>query len=221
MELIKKTLSEKKRIFIPVLILAFVFSLGFIFNFTQENSNTSLDKQIVINSEIPIAEATSLSNKVEVKSNQAAVKSGLPVRLEIPSIKVNATVLSVGLTSDGAMDSPVGPAPAGWYMLGPKPGEVGNAVIDGHSGWKGGIPAVFDDLYKVKIGDKVYVKDDKGATITFVVREVKIYNPNADATNVFISTDGKSHLNLITCTGFWNKILKSHSDRLVVFTDKE
>lgn len=214
MELIKKTLSEKKRIFIPVLILVFVFFLVFIFNFKQEKSNTPLDNQVVVNSETPIAEATVLSVKEEVKL-------GLPVNLKIPSIKVDATVLSVGLTPDGAMDSPVGPAPAGWYNLGPRPGEQGSAVIDGHSGWRNDIPAVFDDLYKVKIGDKIYVEDNMGATTTFVVREVKTYNPNADASNVFISNDGKSHLNLITCTGFWNKILKSHSDRLIVFTDKE
>ena len=146
---------------------------------------------------------------------------GNPVRLRIPSINVDSAIEYVGLTSAGAMDSPLGPAEAGWYMLGPRPGEEGSAVIAGHSGWRNNIPAVFDDLYKVKIGDKIYVKDDTGATITFVVRELRTYKPTADAFDVFSSSDGKAHLNLITCTGFWNKILKSRSDRLVVFTDRE
>jgi hypothetical protein len=47
------------------------------------------------------------------------------------------------------------------------------------------------------------------------------YDPNISATDVFISSDKKSHLNLITCTGTWDSILKSHSSRLIVFTDKE
>jgi len=53
-----------------------------------------------------------------------------------------------------------------------------------------------------------------------VVRESQKYQPKADASNIFGSNDDKSHLNLITCTGFWNRILKSRSERLVVFADK-
>ncbi|MFA5840707.1 MAG: class F sortase [Candidatus Paceibacterota bacterium] len=142
-------------------------------------------------------------------------------RLKIPKINVDATVENLGLTFDGAMEVPKGPANAAWYSLGTPPGDIGSSVIDGHSGWKNGIPAVFDNLYKLKKGDKIYVQDKKGIVTTFVVRESRKYNPNADATGVFTSSDGKAHLNLITCTGLWNKIWKSHSERLVVFADKE
>ncbi len=144
----------------------------------------------------------------------------LPVRLKIPAIKVDAAIESVGLTKDGAVDAPSGPKNAGWFSLGAHPGEIGSAIIDGHSGWKKG-PAVFDTLYKLKKGDKIYVEDETGGTIIFIVREIRKYNPKADAVEVFSSDDGQAHLNLITCTGFWNKIAKSHSQRLVVFTDKE
>jgi hypothetical protein len=58
-------------------------------------------------------------------------------------------------------------------------------------------------------------------TTTFVVRESRSFNPNADASDVFNSNDEKSHLNLITCEGSWNKDSKSYSQRLVIFTDKE
>ena len=50
---------------------------------------------------------------------------------------------------------------------------------------------------------------------------IKKYDPNADAKDVFNLNDGKAHLNLITCVGIWNKIKKSRSERLVVFTDRE
>jgi sortase (surface protein transpeptidase) len=83
------------------------------------------------------------------------------------------------------------------------------------------MPAVFDNLYRIQKGDKIYIEDNNGIIISFVVRGSQKYGSKADALNVFYSNDGKSHLNLITCTGIWDKIWKSRSDRLVVFTDKE
>jgi sortase A len=146
---------------------------------------------------------------------------GLPVRLKIPKINVDAAVEYVGLASNGAMDVPKGAADVAWFDPGPRPGEKGSAVIAGHEGWKNGIPAVFDDLHTLQQGDKLYIEDEKGATTAFVVRELRIYGENEDASGVFGSSDGKAHLNLITCEGVWNTTRKSYSDRLVVFADKE
>lgn len=146
---------------------------------------------------------------------------GIPLRLKIPKIKVDSTLESVGLTVKGEVGIPKGPISAAWFNLSPRPGNNGNAVITGHYGvWKGGLPTVFNNLYKLNKGDKIYVKDDKGATTTFVVRELRTYDLKTNASEVFISKDGKAHLNLITCEGIWNKKSKSYSQRLVVFTDK-
>lgn len=162
----------------------------------------------------PLKEGTSVSAA-------GAANPGLPVRLKIPRLYVNSAIEYVGLTPDGAVGVPTGPVNAAWFNLGPHPGQKGSAVIVGHYGWKNGIPAVFDNLSKVRKGDKVYVQDASGATITFVVREVRTYGQNEDATAVFTASDGKAHLNLITCSGVWNKAQKSYSTRLVVFTDRE
>lgn len=149
------------------------------------------------------------------------VKMGIPLRLKIPTIKVDATVEPVGLTPQGAMGVPTGPATVAWLNLGPRPGEMGSAAIAGHYGWKDGIPAVFDNLHKLVVGDKLYVEDDQGATVTFVVRELHTYNLKEDVTNVFNSSNGQAHLNLITCQGVWNKAKQSYSNRLVIFATKE
>lgn len=145
----------------------------------------------------------------------------LPARLKIPSIKIDAPVKYVGLTSDGAMDVPEGPGEVAWFNLGSRPGEEGSAVIAGHYGWKNNIPAVFDDLDKLREGDRVSIEGEKGEIITFIVRETRIYGKDEVAPDVFFSTDGKAHLNLVTCTGDWNEANKTFSERLVVFTDKE
>lgn len=143
-----------------------------------------------------------------------------PVRLIIPAISVDADIESVGLTPDGAMDVPKERASAAWFNRGPRPGEDGSAVINGHYGWKDGKASVFDTLHTLRAGDTIYVRDSIGDTTAFVVRELTYYNPKADASSVFNSDDGTAHLNLITCEGVWNAVSKSYSQRLVVFADK-
>lgn len=152
---------------------------------------------------------------------QANTKIELPVRLKIPSIDVDASVDSVGLTSDGAMDVPKNPDEVAWFHLGSRPGQIGTAVMAGHYDWINNKPAVFDHLDKLRIGDKISVEDEHGVVITFVVRETRVYDNDEIVPEVFGSNDGKAHLNLITCTGSWNKAKKTYSERLVVFTDKE
>jgi len=149
------------------------------------------------------------------------VKYGLPIRLIIPTVNVDSSIEYVGVASDGTMEVTNSPINVAWFKFGPRPGENGSSVIAGHYGWKNGIPAVFDNLHEIQKGDKLYIEDDNGVTVTFVVREVRSYDPKADASNVFGSSDGKAHLNLVTCDGPWNRTLKSRPSRIVVFTDKE
>lgn len=146
---------------------------------------------------------------------------GLPVRLKIPSIKVNAVIESVGLTSKGEMGTPKIPRDVAWYNLGPRPGEIGSAAIAGHVNWYNGAVSAFANLNKLKIGDRIIIQDDKGVNISFIVRKIHAYTSKEDPSEVFISNDGRAHLNLITCFGVWDKKAKQYSKRLVVFADKE
>lgn len=146
---------------------------------------------------------------------------GLPVRLKIPAIHVDAAIEQVAETADGSMDVPKDLFNTAWYKLGPRPGEKGSAVIDGHVDGKNGGRAVFSDLHNLKLGDKITVEDDQGAVISFVVRELRTFDPKADASDVFVSNDGRAHLNFITCFGVWDKVANNYSQRLVVFADKE
>jgi sortase (surface protein transpeptidase) len=144
------------------------------------------------------------------------VTYGLPVRLIIPRIGVDAAIERVGLTSDRAMASPSGPGTVGWYKFGARPGNKGSAVLDGHSGYADGRPAAFDDLPELKPGDKLYVTDARGERLAFVVRRKKLYARQADSAEVFGSSS-RRRLNLITCTGSFDESAGTHSKRLVVF----
>ena len=153
--------------------------------------------------------------------SQEPIRFGVPAYLKIPGINVDSVIEQVGLTANGALDVPKGTGNVAWYKLGPHPGEIGSAVIDGHYGIKNGKASVFDNLHKLRINDKLFVEDNQGTITTFVVRASLTLDANADATAIFKSTDGKAHLNLITCEGTWDKVAKSYPQRLVVFADKE
>ncbi|MEX1061911.1 MAG: class F sortase, partial [Patescibacteria group bacterium] len=172
-----------------------------------------------VSSESPPGDESKELAKDTVLSEQTS--SGLPIRLKIPRIKVDAAVESVGRTPEGAMAILESLDDVAWFRFGSRPGEVGNAVIAGHYGWRNGKTAVFDKLYKLSKGDEISVEDKHGVVTTFVVREIRKYDPEADASDVFESNNGTAHLNLITCAGEWNEATQTFSKRLVVFADKK
>ena len=146
------------------------------------------------------------------------LKNSFPSIIEIPSIGVNTKIVPVGLTPAGNMDMTNSIKNVAWYSIGPKPGEVGSAVIGGHFGYPG--PAVFRNLENLKPGDIVCVKDSNGKISNFVVRKILTYKSTDIVKDVFYSGDGASHLNLVTCNGKWIPSLRTYNKRTVVFTDK-
>lgn len=157
---------------------------------------------------------------IENATPQEQESLGLPVRLKIPAINVDSAIEYVGLTPEGAVGIPIDPDNAAWYDLSPRPGDVGSSVITGHVNWFYGAKGVFENLGKVKPGDRIIVKGIQGTATTFVVREIRNFDAAAVATDVFSSNDGKAHLNLITCVGAWNRSAQQYTQRLVVFSDK-
>jgi sortase A len=165
------------------------------------------------------------SNLIKSNENYAALpdqnqaSTSLPSRLIIPIINVDASIEHLGKNSQGAMAMTKSLVNVVWYDLGPKPGESGTAVIGGHFNGDRKT-SVFNNLSKLNLGDKISVTDDQGVVNTFVVREIKSFDKNADASEIFNTNDNKAHLNLITCKGIWDKISQTYSQRLVIFTDK-
>ena len=139
-------------------------------------------------------------------------------KLVISKINVSAEVEEVGKNSAGEMDVPSDIDKVAWFKLGSYPGNAGSAVISGHFDGEHGQTAVFTNLRKLTQGDEVdYITLD-GKTIKFVVRETKLYGADQIVPEVF-TTNGESHLNLITCAGSWDNDTKEFSQRLVVFCD--
>lgn len=171
-------------------------------------SNSSSEQALLTGSN-----QSSLNNIIESKSEFAT-----PTRLQISKIGVEAEVESVGLTPQGAMDTPANQFNVAWYNRGPRPGEQGSAVIDGHLDGENQSAAVFKDLDKLEIGDIITVVDEQNRSLQFKVRGTKLYQAGDDTTEVFENKEGR-FLNLITCAGKWNQTRDDYEERLVIFSE--
>jgi len=158
--------------------------------------------------------------RLEIAPPPPTAAIALPVRITISSIDVDAPVIEVALAEDGSMDVPKDPHEAAWYELGPRPGEQGSAVIAGHVDTKRGAPGIFANLHRVQPGDTIDVQGDDGSIVSFEVRGSRNFDATADATEVFGATDGKTSLNIVTCTGKFDPHTKTYPARLVVFAEK-
>ena len=61
-----------------------------------------------------------------------AARVARPVSLSIPVIGVHTRLIRLGLTAQGTLQVPASTSVAGWYTGGPRPGQIGSAVIAGH-----------------------------------------------------------------------------------------
>jgi sortase (surface protein transpeptidase) len=142
-----------------------------------------------------------------------------PVRLSIPKIGVNSSVIPVGEDSTGAMASPDNPVDVAWWNLGARPGDYGSAVIGGHVDFAGYGAAVFWNLKLMRPGDPVFVQEADGTALKFTVTEVDSYVFNdPTALDIIFRTTDHQGLNLITCTGTFNPLTHNYDQRVVVYT---
>jgi hypothetical protein len=144
--------------------------------------------------------------------------SSPPVRLDIPSIDVHtSTFVDLGRGRDGSIEVPQNFAAAGFYTLGPTPGQFGPAVIAGHVDSHQG-PAVFYRLGALKAGATVSVGRRDGTTARFVVDKVAAY-PKAQfpTTEVYGNTTSRAELRLITCGGSFDDRSGHYVDNVVAF----
>ena len=148
----------------------------------------------------------------------------VPLELQIPSLKVIAPMLGVGLTSGNVMDSPKGPIDdpiwhsAFWYRGGGIPGDIGTATIAAHVNDPLGRSEIFANLGDLQPGDLILIHDKNTAIdIRFIVDQVKVYSIQESSDPTVLtqiygagpvtgtgpqpSPDGLSHLTLITCAG--------------------
>jgi sortase (surface protein transpeptidase) len=139
-----------------------------------------------------------------------------PVRLRIPAIEVDSTLVDLGLQPDGSLQVPVDGSAAGWFTGSPEPGEIGPAVLAAHVDWNRR-PGVFFHLRDLRRGDDVEVDREDGTTARFAVLEVEQYPKDAFPTERVYGDIDHAGLRLITCGGAFDRAARSYRDNVVVY----
>jgi Sortase domain len=147
-----------------------------------------------------------------------APAASLPARLRIPAIGLAVPLSTLGLNPDRTVEVPTDFRQAGWFRLGPAPGQPGSAVILGHvDSYRG--PAVFYQLGALRAGDRIEVTRADGALATFRVRAVSSYlKRDFPARQVYGSHGGRS-LQLVTCGGAFDRAARSYLSNIVVYSE--
>ena len=115
--------------------------------------------------------------------------------MKIPSIKLSQPILEQN--SAGALN-------AGLILLYPKDNlnKPGNSVIQGHNYRNG---KFFSNLKKVSNGDKIYVTDYTGKSLTYEIYN-KFEASSTDTSFYERDTNGKAEVTLSTCTDASNDV---------------
>jgi len=150
-------------------------------------------------------------------SDAPVVPRGLrPTRIAIPTIGVDAPLITLGIRDDGAIEVPSNAQDAGWLTSGPAPGQQGPAVIAGHVDSTTG-PAVFYDLRTLQPGDAVSVTLRDGSTVDMTVDGVETYPQDEFPTATVYGPVPGPALRLITCGGDYVRDAGGYQDNVVVY----
>jgi sortase (surface protein transpeptidase) len=139
-----------------------------------------------------------------------------PARISIPRIHVASRIIRLGRAADGTVEVPSQWEVAGWYALGPRPGDPGSAVILGHVDSKRG-PAVFFRLRELRRGDRVDITRADGSTARFVVQRTTTYDKQRFPTDEVYYPTLVPTLRLVTCGGQFDFTTGHYRSNIIVF----
>lgn len=145
----------------------------------------------------------------------------VPRYLIIPKLSVDARIISVGVNSQGALETPSNVYDTAWYNESAQPGQLGAMLINGHiSSWT--THGVFYGLKTLQPGDAIDIQGGNGAVFTYQVVKTQIYAANSVDMAMAMKSikPGKPGLNLISCTGDVISGTSEFNERIIVFASQ-
>ncbi|MEW1808988.1 class F sortase [Pseudarthrobacter sp. NPDC080039] len=148
----------------------------------------------------------------------SALPASVPVRIEVPSIGVDAALTAVGKQANGEVQTPSGEpgAPGGWYQDSPTPGQTGSAVILGHVNSTTSDIGLFYRLHELTPGQAITVTRADHTAAVFTVDKVDVYHKSTFPTVAVYQNAERPEVRLITCGGY-NPATREYQDNTVVY----
>jgi LPXTG-site transpeptidase (sortase) family protein len=168
----------------------------------------------------PVAQAAPAPTSSQTASAPAVLpKVHAPAKptdqLIINRLGTNASVSSIGLTKDGAIDTPKTLWQVGHYDKSTAVGATGTAVIVGHSGAPGQV-GVFEHINRVQVGDIISYTRVDGTSVSYRVTSSAAYPVNDDTARLLVAPTSYASLNLISCYGNWDQAAFKYDQRWIV-----
>ena len=136
------------------------------------------------------------------------------MRIEVPSVGINAHIIPIDFNQDGSLETPRDAVSVGWYTISAWPGEAGNVLLGGHLNWGGRI-GVFDRLDELAAGDVIYLTTPDGV-FQYHVERAELLPWNSPFTGLLNRGSDDSMLTLFTCSGTFDRSRGEYDHRLVI-----
>lgn len=202
--------NKKGPAFIIIGAIFATFVLAFVYFMFVKKHNPQLNEKIVQTKDEsdPLASGYKWSGGPED-----------PKKIIISKIDVDNFIQQVGINQNNEVAAPTNIYLAGWYNKSVKPGQKGLSIIDGHlDGYSK--PGIFNKLGNMSIGDEYEIELGSGDKKKFKVLKVETVDTDKALGSLFSQNlRVKSQLNLITCSGNYNKKQQSYDKRIVVSSE--
>jgi len=145
-----------------------------------------------------------------------APPSALPMSIQIPAVGVDSSLQALYLQPNSELQVPSDTRVAGYWAQGPRPGDLGTSVIDGHVDSFNG-PGVFIRLRELHPGAEIRVTRRDGTAASFVLDAIREYPKNKFPDALVYGHSDTAQLHLITCGGVFNHSTGHYLDNVVAF----
>lgn len=143
----------------------------------------------------------------------------VPARLVVPGVGIDAPLLPTSADDEGALVPPDDLAQLGWWR-GVRPGAgAGSVLVAGHLDsrrfGRGPLAALVD----LAPGDQATVTGPDGASATYVLRGVQVFDKDALPAGELFGHDGPERLVLVTCGGSFDRAAGGWDSNVVAVLD--
>lgn len=142
-----------------------------------------------------------------------------PKIINLPTINTEGFIQKVGVDQKKQIAVPNNIYIAGWFNQTVLPGEKGLSIIDGHVTGRVN-NGIFKDLSKLSDGDNFTIEFGNGSKKEFKVVK-KVDTLVKDSASVLFSQEPgiERQVNLITCSGVFDRKSQSYPNRLVIIAE--